>query len=213
MKHEIEIINKAHKITDYLSLHGVQPASFDGERYKYNCPLPRHKKDKTPSFIVFNKNGTQDFCCFGCKSGGGIIQLVSAFEEISLQDSLKKLSEGLNIKVDDVIDALVRDLTIYIDKDTDDEKTEALQANALFISTHMYSFLNKVDFNEQDLSIAEKVFKIVDSLLYIENLDDMEKLAKNITKKTKQRYAEYIQTKKKNEIENLIKSRKVNEML
>lgn len=213
MKHEIEIINKSHKITDYLSLHGVQPASFDGERYKYNCPLPNHKRDKTPSFIVFNKNGTQDFCCFGCKSGGGIIQLVSAFEQISLKETLVKLSEGLNIKVDDVIDALVRDLTIYIEKDTDDEKTEALQAHALFINTHMYSFLSRVEFNAIDLSIAEKVFKLVDTLLYIENLGDMEKLASNITKKTKQRFAEYIQIKKKNEIENLLKSRKNSEIL
>lgn len=210
MKHEIDIINKSHKITDYLAARGIQYASYDGERYKYNCPLPHHKKDKTPSFIVFNKNNTQDFCCFGCKSGGGIIQLVAAFEQISLHDSLKKLSEGLNIKVDDVIDALVRDLTIYIDNESDDEKIEALQAHSLFISTHMHSFLRKVDFNQNDLDIAEKVFKIADSLLYIENLQDMEKLATIIPKRTKQRFAEYMQTKKKNEIEKLKSSRKVN---
>lgn len=189
MSHELDIINKTYKITDYLLQQGVRWHSFDGQKYKYHCPLPSHRNDKTPSFFVFDKGNCQDYFCFGCKASGYIVQLVAAFEQISTKDALQKLAQGLNIKIDDVIDSIIRDLSIYLNTDTDDsEKDETINAQSLFISSHMYNFLSRVDFNEEDLQIAEKVFQIADTLIITENIVELEKLSSNLPSKTKLRY-------------------------
>jgi DNA primase len=206
MSHELDIINKTHKITDYLLQHGVRWVSHDNQRYKYNCPLPNHRNDKTPSFFVFDKGHSQDFYCFGCKTSGFVVQLVAAYEQIPLKNAIQKLSQGLNIKIDDVIDSIIKDISIYINTGDDDEKAEAIYANSLFISSHMYNFLRKVDFNQNDLEIAEKVFKLTDSLVFVENVDDLEKLVKTLPAKTKCRYDLYVEKKKQENIQKIKES-------
>jgi hypothetical protein len=129
--------------------------------------------------------------------------LVAAFEDISIKESLKKLSVGLDIKIDDVIDSLVKDISIYINSEDDDEKSESLCANSLFVSVHMYNFLQKVNFDKNELEIAEKVFKLTDDLIYVENLEDLLKLSKKLPANTKNRYNSFMENKKNDEIKKL----------
>lgn len=199
----LDTISKSVKITDYLALKGMQWQSHDAERYKYRCPLPTHANDNTPSFFVFDKPHGQDYYCFGCKSAGNIIQLVSAYEQITLRESIEKLSSGLNISLDDIVDSIVRELVIYSESGGKTDKAESIIAADLFVSNHMYNFLSKVDFNSEDLEIAEKVYKLVDSYILVERIDDLEKLVKALPARTKSRYERYMEEKKQEKIEKL----------
>lgn len=189
----IDSISKSLKITDYLSSKGFNYSSRDGNRYKYKCPLPSHPNDNSPSFFIFDKPNGQDYYCFGCKSSGNVVNFVSAFEQISLRETLEKLSKGLNISVDDIIDSIIRDLVVYSDSNSDNDKKESIIATSLFISNHMYDFLSKVNFNKEDLEIAEKLFKIVDSYVLVERLDDLEEISALLPSRTKARYDMYVE--------------------
>lgn len=206
----LDTIIKSSKITDYLDAKGIKWNAHDGGRYRYKCPLPGHNKDNTPSFFVYDKPDRQDFYCYGCKFAGSIIQLVSAYEQISIRDTIKKLSEGLNIKIDDVLDSLLREIILSINSDEKIDKTENILAANLFISVHMHDFLVKVKFDKEELEIAEKVFSLVDSLVLIQNLDELEQLMNAIPARTGLRYQMYIERIRQEEIQN-IKSLKVYE--
>lgn len=196
----LETISKSIKITDYLLSKGINWQSRDAERYRYRCPLPTHPNDNTPSFFVYDKPDGQDYYCYGCKSAGKIVQLVSSYEQISLRDTIEKLSSGLNITLDDIVDSIVRDLVIYSESGNSVDKSESLISSNLFIANHMYNFLSKVDFNSKDLEIAEKVFKIVDSYTIVDRIDDLDKLVKSLPNKTKFRYEAYLEEKIKTEL-------------
>lgn len=199
----LDTIIKSSKITDYLMSKGIQWSSHDGDRYRYRCPLPGHNKDHTPSFFVYDKPDRQDFYCYGCKHAGSIIQLVSAYEQISIKDTVKRLSAGLNINIDDVIDSLIREIILTINSEEKQDKAESILASSLYIGVHMHDFLQKVKFDKEELEIADKVFALVDSLVLIQNLDELEQLSNAISKRTKERYLMYLEKIKQEEIANI----------
>jgi len=199
----LDTIIKSSKITDYLDSKNIRWNSHDGDRYRYKCPLPGHNKDNTPSFFVYDKPDRQDFYCYGCKCAGSIIQFVSAYEQISIRDTIKKLSEGLNIKIDDVIDSLIREIILSINSDGKTDKTENIIAASLFISVHMHDFLVKVKFDKEEVDIAEKVFSLVDSLVLIQNIDELNQLVESIPDRTGLRYQLYIEKVRQEEIQNI----------
>jgi DNA primase len=198
----LETIIKANKITDYLLSKNVRWSNHDGGRYRYRCPLPSHSNDSTPSFFVYDKSDRQDFYCYGCKNAGSIIQLISCYEQISIKEVIRRLSEGMNININDILESLVREIIVKSTSPTQQGKEEAILASSLFISVHMHDFLAKVGFDPQECEIAEKVFAITDSLVSIDNLDELEKLSTVLPSKTKFRYQRYIEIKKKEEIQN-----------
>jgi len=198
-----DTIVKSIKITDYLSSKNIKYDIHNGNRYRYKCPLPGHKKDNTPSFFVYDKSDRQDFCCFGCKTSGSIIQLVSAYEQKSIKDTVKKLADGLNINIDDVIDTLLREIISTINSEEKSDKSEQILSTSLFIGVHIHDFLVKVNFDSEELVIAEKVFSLVDSLVKIQNIDELEQLSLSLPLKTKQRYQMYLERVKSEEIQNL----------
>ena len=199
----LDTIAKSVKITDYLTSKGIRWASQDSDRLRYRCPLPGHNNDNTPSFFVYDKPDRQDFYCYGCKRAGSIIQLVASYEQISIKDSIKKLSAGLNINIDDVLDSLLREIIITINSDEKTDKSEAILAASLFIGVHMHDFLARVNFDKEELDIAEKVFSLTDSLVLIQNLEELEQLSNALPKRTKQRYLMYLEKIKQEEIQNI----------
>lgn len=198
----LDIIVKSSKITDYLASKGVSWSSHDGNRYRYKCPFPDHQKDNTPSFFVYEKGDRQDFCCFGCKKSGNLIHLISGYEQISIKETIKNLSEGLDIKIDDVLNSLLKEIIIYSEQEQKEDKNEDIIANSIFISSHMHDFLVKVEFNKEDMEIANKVFQLADSLIFIEHSDNLEKLANSLSERTRIRYNIFLEKKKQQEILN-----------
>ena len=60
---------------------------------KINCPLPYHK-DRTASFKFYKENN--GFYCFGCKSGGGPVALVSLMEDLTKIEAADKIIKRFN---------------------------------------------------------------------------------------------------------------------
>ena len=67
----------------------------------------------------------------------------------------------------------------------------------------MHDFLVRVNFDKEELDIAEKVFSLTDSLVLIQNLEELEQLSNALPKRTKQRYLMYMERMKQEEIQNI----------
>jgi len=77
-------------ISDYIELKRA------GQNYKGLCPF---HSEKTPSFMV--NPGKQRFHCFGCGTGGDIIQFAMKYENLSFQETLKLLAKKAGIDLKD----------------------------------------------------------------------------------------------------------------
>ncbi len=86
------------EISDSVNLLEYIEQSIDlkpkGRDYFGNCPL---HIDKTPSFSVTPEKN--NFFCFGCGRGGGIIQFLIEYESMSYDDAVLKASHLANIDI------------------------------------------------------------------------------------------------------------------
>jgi DNA primase len=205
----IEAISKSLKITDYLTGKGVTPVRNHGDHYVYRCPIPSHANDRQPSFYVYDKPEGQDYWCFGCKSGCGIINLVADMEGIQIRDAVKKLSQGISLDVDDILDTIVKEIIAQnegANKKAKDLEAEAL-ALSLFISTHMRDFLIKVQYAKEDLEKAEKLFKLTDELCQGNRIKDLEEVIRIIPEQTKKRYLAFMDEVRQRELSQIAQSK------
>jgi hypothetical protein len=170
---------------------------FSIERNVHDASVIDISVEKSESFT------TKMGAVHNCKASGNIINLVSCFEQISLSDSINKLSSGLNISVDGIIDSIIRDIINSTNEIDQISKEDSMLAIYLFVCVHMHDFLKKVNFDSAEMEIAEKVFSILDGLVSIKNLQGLQELAEYIPDKTKYRYEKYIEEKSKKEIEKI----------
>ena len=87
---DLDIIKEQVKVKDYLKMIGckVEPTSQNRSR----CKCIFHK-EKTPSLVIYEE--TNSFYCFGCLEDGSIIDLVMKHENLTLSQTIKKLSSLL----------------------------------------------------------------------------------------------------------------------
>lgn len=75
-----------------LRHYGIRVDEYNG---KCICPFPFHSNEKTASFKYYKD--TNSFYCFGCKSGGGAVNFVSLFNNISREDAAARITEKFHI--------------------------------------------------------------------------------------------------------------------
>lgn len=59
------------------------------------CQCPFHAQDNTPSFVIYHD--TNSFYCFGCKVGGGPVQLIQQLENVTYPEAEKIFDTFLTI--------------------------------------------------------------------------------------------------------------------
>ena len=174
MNKVIKEINKKKKITEYLERKNILPVgNISGNRIKYCCPL---HGEKIPSFMVYIDGDRESFYCFGCKNGGGIIQLYKSLEKVSSKQAIEKLSQDLDINLDSEIDDAIEELEESYLKDI----YSAIDY-ALMLSQEVYRF-NKAT-NYKWFDATERICKICDDLLNKNDINNIKKLffnSKNI---------------------------------
>lgn len=168
----IEQICKKYKISDYLSERGINPSKSMGSKHLYNCPLPSHSNDDTPSFTVFDKGDREDYFCFGCRSSGSIINFISEYEGIGLRQTIERLSEGIGLKVSDILDSVLFKLKEMQETEYKDASKEA-QVLSFTLSAQIHDYLKAVDFYKDDLLIADHLFQYIDKLVESENVEKL----------------------------------------
>ncbi|MBU1006728.1 MAG: DNA primase [Candidatus Omnitrophica bacterium] len=89
------ILNEIQDRCDIVEvISGYIPLRQVGRNFKANCPFHH---EKTPSFVV--SPDKQIYHCFGCNSGGNVLNFVKEYEKIDFIDAVKLLAEKTGIKL------------------------------------------------------------------------------------------------------------------
>lgn len=142
---------------------------------KMRCPLPEHNFGGERTASMFVNESDNSFYCFGCNSGGTVIEFVSRYTKIDIITTLKNMSRDL--KIDDSCIACIS---------TDGEKTSAEMVNTyvftsgVIIREYLASQI-KLDSYDKKCRWADVQFKKLDSLL--EEGDDSWEKAKKYSEK------------------------------
>jgi len=171
----IEYILKNHTITDYLDTKGFYPKREMGNKKSYLCPL---HDDKDPSFYVYSNDLYQSYYCFGCNSYGDFINLYSELENKSLKETILFFTKGL--KINESI--LLKDISIYVQNKYLEKK---IDINDLIIKTARccYDYLEEVKFDKKEIDFIEKVYKIIDRLIFNMDKDTLLEIYDNLVDK------------------------------
>ena len=130
-------------ITSIFKLYGI---NVDEYNRKCICPLPNHRE--TGASFYFYKD-TNSFYCFGCKVGGGPVELVSALEEIEKFTAAQKIHSKFE--------------TENIDYKPNIEFFEK-QKILLNFSSYIRSYIHINECNNLIIENAEKIALIFDTI-------------------------------------------------
>ena len=99
-----------------------------GGRYLCRCPMPNHR-DSTPSFNVGKNNSVWQFNCFGCNTGGTIIDFYMAYHCLeNPYEAMIALAEHFQLdKVDDLLKRSLDNIKVQVDQEA---KLEAAHIEA-----------------------------------------------------------------------------------
>jgi hypothetical protein len=197
----IDQIEKNHKISSYLSAQGINPRRDSDGKMVYNCPMPGHSKDNTPSFYVYDKGDHEDYYCYGCKSGGSIVQIVAGMEQISLRDAISKLSLGLDIDLSDVIDHVLREIIAVTGGE--DTSAETVLQMVMYISTVCHDYLKRVNFEPSEIGICDKLHIFCDNLMKSRDRKSLQEIIDLIPLYLGRRYESWATKKENEEHENM----------
>lgn len=186
----LEEIQRRLKISDYLSERGIHAAKIQDGKRAYCCPLPGHENDNTPSFFVYDKGDHEDYWCWGCKRGGGLISFVSEFESISFKDAISKLGYGLNIDVSDIMDKVLEQTKKAAKGEVTDH--QSVLQTVMYISSISHDYFLKVGKKPEEIALFEKVFRICDDLMKVRDRKALEDLSLLLPKHMSKRYREII---------------------
>jgi CHC2 zinc finger len=163
-KYVIDEIVRNRNITDYLATKGIYPVGGEvNGKLRYHCPV--HAADNTPSFMVYINQEFQNYYCYGCKSKYSIIHLYKEMEKLSFADTIKQLSEGLEINVDSEINHIVLD----IEKEYKNFKDFDLDNINLLLSRNLYNYTKNVNKDKQYIEYVDKMAQTIDKC--VETLD------------------------------------------
>lgn len=187
MNYAVQEIIKKRKITEYLrSKHILPIGSETNGRFRYKCPL--HEGDNTPSFIVYTNSDFQNFFCYGCKAKYHIIHLYRELEKISIEEAIKRLSDGLSLNLDSEMDFIIKDL----ENDYSVSNLFTPIDLSLVMSRQLYDYTKQVD---KDTAICNKIeclYEAIDNSLLdcdINKLNEAYKYLPDVIAYGKQKYS------------------------
>ena len=161
------LIDKKINILDILDKFNIEYINSHTGKFshKLRCPFPIHSSgnERTASmFICADKNS---FYCFGCNSGGNVINFVMRMQGLPFYEALKWLAEAAGINGADVSDIVIKK------ERRDPEKTVVFQTlrTGTLIRDQLASKKNSVDYNRW-LVWADKRFKKLD--IFLDTVED-----------------------------------------
>ncbi|KKM17504.1 hypothetical protein LCGC14_1675110 [marine sediment metagenome] len=165
--YHIECIFKERKIVDLLENRGFVPARQQPGKLIYHCPL--HTGDNDPSFVVYLNKEYQNYFCYGCSSGGNVINLLSAIDKISLREAAKYLIKGIDINEIDVISSLLKAVKEGIIIDHDDSIEELI----LMINYICKKHFEELNLDETEIGDFNVLFQEIDRFMMARDIDTL----------------------------------------
>ena len=166
----IECILEQRKITDYLDQKGITSKRQSGDKMMFCCPL--HSGDNDPSFVVYLNSQYENYYCYGCHSGGSIINLVSDIEKISIKKAIAKLASGLNIKSVDILDSVIEQLK----ENKRFDNNNNLEILFLKINKACYNYIRSVNYDKDEICFFEEVYKKIDKVAFARDEDTLSEM-------------------------------------
>ncbi len=177
MNASIEAILKKKPIVDYLDRKGINPSkTLSGGKYAYYCPLPGHEDKKSPSFIVWTNADYQNFHCFGCQRGYTVIHLLSFIEGISFKESLQRLSQELDISIEENLEfslEAVQNLLADVHQQYYSSKI-SLAEQLMSVSSLCRRYLKHIEFDDVECGIMDRFWSEIDHSLADFDYDSIE---------------------------------------
>jgi hypothetical protein len=200
----VEDILKSKKITDYLSDKGILPSRSFTDKTIYLCPL--HTSDKIPSFTVYENEdkGYETYYCWGCKSGGSVIQLQSALENIPVREIMKDFSKEFRIDNLTALDIACRELNEILDY-------HPIQDDSLLfkISSLCYMFLREVSFDKKEFDFLDSILEKIDQVIKNKDKDTLEKIYNFLSDKAFKHRCQQFNKRKEEELKEAEKEREI----
>jgi DNA primase len=84
-----------YSILDLLRKYDIDFSKIGDYTYRAFCPF--HNDSNKPNLTIYEK--TNSFYCFACHKGGGLVEFVSAYENIPKEIALKKLFDDINYDI------------------------------------------------------------------------------------------------------------------
>jgi len=162
---KVHQIRMSKTITDYLAVAGYQSCRDYGDKEAYLCPLPDHK-DKAPSFFVYKTGTYQSFYCWGCKKTGDIIELNKLMKELpSRLESLRQLSDGIDLNYEDELAYAVAQLGEEDNKQREDMiSLPGKIALALAIMGNQH--LEDTEYDTEEIEFLDKLYEMIDRTIW-----------------------------------------------
>lgn len=94
VKKIVNFINTRVDILKLIRHYGFEPIPDIGGKHKMKCML---HNEGTASFFIYPNNS---YYCFGCASGGGVINLMMSFEGKTFDEIIEKFRNQIDIASD-----------------------------------------------------------------------------------------------------------------
>jgi hypothetical protein len=90
----VSFINTRVDILKLIRRYGFEPTPDIGGRHKMKCIL---HNEGTASFFIYPNNS---YYCFGCASGGGVINLMMNYEDKSFDEIIDRFKDQIDVASD-----------------------------------------------------------------------------------------------------------------
>ena len=166
-----EILKKMN-LADFIEREANVSFNKVGGRYMCICPMPFHR-DSKPSFGVGeNKDGIWLYNCFGCGSGGTILDFVKDYFDInSFEEAVVFLMERFEIQSDtELVARALKEAKVTIDFDA------TLECEHIQAATACRILLRKNKGNQDVESWVGNAYRKMNSLLKEKNIKGISKI-------------------------------------
>lgn len=202
VKPALQIILKKKSIMDYLEKKGIHPAkSISGGRYTFYCPLPDHNDKKSPSFIVWTNSEYENFHCFGCQRGYSIIHLLAFMEGLTIGESIRRLSEGLDVSIEENISYTLEGVNKMLLSNEGSPYVAQfdLPQKMMSISSLCRMYLKSVEFDSNECGIMDQFWAAVDDEIHRFDFTGVDETLSNLPEILRSRREKFEHLKVENE--------------
>jgi len=161
-------------IKDYMDAEGLVPEKESSGKLIYRCPMPNHPNDNEASFTLYVDTPKQNYFCYGCKSGGNIINFRHDYEGIAYATVIQDMCSGIDNDEDEEYYFKLREELEESRLENTDE--EELAVISLDISLLFYRHIRRYGFHSEEVAFLMEKSKVIDELIIRKDLKSVSKI-------------------------------------
>jgi DNA primase len=156
-------------LEDEIEKSGVKLNRSGPNRMKGCCPI---HNENTPSFMFYKGEEYDTFYCFGCKTGGNVIDFIKHLKKFS---SYKQVVEYFSKNYSLEYSEKEKDLDEIFSEEFENKKrrNKVIYNYGISTSKIIQSYLKKCNEKELEFKRISPYLRALDSALYLNNMDQL----------------------------------------